>query len=76
MSINYFQRDRNDVDFFSYLFVTLNSPPALASVLFFAGLTIKDYGGEQRKGSRSEMHKTKRADCAAVGKSLMKEETK
>jgi hypothetical protein len=49
MPIHYFQRDRKDVDFFSYLFVTLNSPPALASLLFFAGLMIKDYGGEQRK---------------------------
>jgi len=49
MSINYFQRDRKDVDFFSYLFVTPNSPPTVPSLLLmFAGLTIKDYG-EQRK---------------------------
>ena len=54
MSINYFKRDRKCVDFFSYLFVTPKSPPDVASLLLlFAGLTIKDYGGEQeRKGKQ------------------------
>jgi hypothetical protein len=31
---------------------------------------------KKERESRSEMHKRRAADCVAVGKSLMKEETK